>query len=79
MEHINVVLAIYVEPESIATPSPTVAPTQKPTSKQTQKPTNSGYNYTSEEYARLTIKGIQGTLTYEEAELLQRYYQYYNK
>lgn len=59
------------------TPKVTSKPTATPKPKATSKPSNSGYNYTSEEYAQLIIKGINGTLTPAEAELLERYYQYF--
>lgn len=63
------------EPTSKPTPQPTAKPTPKPTA--TPKSADSGYNFTTEEYADLIIKGINGTLTYEEAELLELYYQHY--
>ena len=42
-----------------------------------QKQVNSEYNYTAEEFGELIRKGINGTLTYEEAELLERYQKHY--
>ena len=42
-----------------------------------QKQVNSEYNYTAAEFGELIRKGINGTLTYEEAELLERYQKHY--